>query len=380
MKCPKCGHEQPGTEVCESCGIYFEKYRQSQERPQYQGPASARRSKKKGGGMAWVLVSGIVVVGTLYLTLAGTSDDDVQKSSSQSEIANTSPMAVETIKNSLLKQLNQSHPPGNAIEKARNATVFIETSWGAEGSGFIVSDDCDVITNKHVIELDAERLRRAVYSNPNLYNEMQNAAVAMMQQINDLKREQIKLRVQGGDPKEIDAIGDEIQELQEQLRTFGQDAKVAIDEEIDDQVWKSQDDSITVSLIDGTEFKVDKVTKSENKDLATFRLPAQGCPFIEVASSKSIHQGDQLFTIGSPAGLTYTVTSGIFSGFQTLEEQSVLQTDAPINPGNSGGPLIQKNGQVVGVNTAVMVGAQGIGFAIPIEDVKELMPSWNGRN
>jgi S1-C subfamily serine protease len=63
------------------------------------------------------------------------------------------------------------------------------------------------------------------------------------------------------------------------------------------------------------------------------------------------------------------VTSGIFSGYGELDKHRALQTDAPINPGNSGGPLINEAGQVLGVNTAILSGTQGIGFAIPIEQV-----------
>jgi len=80
---------------------------------------------------------------------------------------------------------------------------------------------------------------------------------------------------------------------------------------------------------------------------------------------------ERLYTVGNPQGLAYTVTSGVFSGERGEGNQRVLQTDAPINPGNSGGPLITASGQVVGINTMVARGMQGIGFAIPIEAVYE---------
>jgi S1-C subfamily serine protease len=84
--------------------------------------------------------------------------------------------------------------------------------------------------------------------------------------------------------------------------------------------------------------------------------------------------GARLYTVGSPLGLAYTVTSGIFSGERQLGTQRLLQTDAPINPGNSGGPLLNEAGMVVGINTMGVRGAQGLGFAIPIEAALQEFP------
>src|SRR5262249_16693519 len=112
-----------------------------------------------------------------------------------------------------------------------------------------------------------------------------------------------------------------------------------------------------------------------NADLALFHVPADGCPYIHATDSGKLQQGERLYTVGSPSGLTYSVTSGIFSGYRELNQQRVLQTDAPINHCNSGGPLITEGGQVVGINTAVLLGTQGIGFAIPIETVYEEFPT-----
>jgi serine protease Do len=98
-------------------------------------------------------------------------------------------------------------------------------------------------------------------------------------------------------------------------------------------------------------------------------LPADHCPHLEPGDSSGLAQGERLYTIGNPSGFAYSVTSGIFSGDRGTGQQRMLQTDAPINPGNSGGPLIRENGQVIGINTLVLRGAQGIGFAIPIEAI-----------
>jgi len=129
--------------------------------------------------------------------------------------------------------------------------------------------------------------------------------------------------------------------------------------------------SYTVVMIDGTEFPMSQVDFADDNDLALFQLPAASCPHVRRASSEKINQGDRLYTIGSPSGLKFTVTSGIFSGYRDFNKHRALQTDAPINPGNSGGPLINEAGQVIGVNTAILSGTQGIGFAIPIEQVYE---------
>jgi serine protease Do len=121
--------------------------------------------------------------------------------------------------------------------------------------------------------------------------------------------------------------------------------------------------------VDGTEFSALHAEYADNRDLALFRLPADHCPHLMPGSSGSLAQGERLYTIGNPSGLAYSVTSGIFSGNRGAGAERFLQTDAPINPGNSGGPLIRENGQVVGINTLVLRGTTGIGFAIPIEAI-----------
>ena len=122
-----------------------------------------------------------------------------------------------------------------------------------------------------------------------------------------------------------------------------------------------------MTLIDGTEFHGLQAQLSDRVDLAMLQLPASNCPHLTAAESARLAQGERLYTIGNPSGLTYSVTSGIFSGDRGSGDQRFLQTDAPINPGNSGGPLITAAGRVVGINTKILSGTEGIGFAIPIE-------------
>lgn len=365
MQCPKCGHQQAGTVECEACGIYFEKYEQAQNRKRTASVSPTHKKNQSSPNKALIYVAGLVVIGVGYFLFAGGQ-------SPEPELASSEPVAPVTEKagsSGIAAKLLKSHPPGNAIEAARNATVFIQTTWGSQGSGFIISEDCRVITNKHVVELDAEQLRAAVYNDPKLQSKVQQAAFALRREINRLQVHRRELYAIEASQDEIDEVEAEIDKLQSELRNLGENVTTAIDEEIDTQVWLTDGNAIMVSLIDGTEFQVHEVIKSEQHDLAKFKLPAEACPYLQAAQTENLNQGDRLYTIGSPAGLTYTVTSGIFSGYRDIEGLKHLQTDAPINPGNSGGPLIQEDGRVIGVNTSVLRGTQGIGFAIPIEVV-----------
>ena len=100
-------------------------------------------------------------------------------------------------------------------------------------------------------------------------------------------------------------------------------------------------------------------------------LDDKTCPIIKPDSHTAVHIGEALYTIGSPVGLKHTVTSGVFSGIIEENNRTYIQTDAPINPGNSGGPLVTKQGHVIGVNTMVLSNTEGIGFAIPMDVVRQ---------
>jgi len=126
---------------------------------------------------------------------------------------------------------------------------------------------------------------------------------------------------------------------------------------------------LNVILIDGSQYTASIAQLSERYDLALLVLPESNCQFIEPGKSNRLRQGDPVYTVGHPVGLRHSVTSGIISGFREHAGVRYIQTDAPINPGNSGGPLIDLNGEVVGVNTMILADTEGIGFAIPIEVV-----------
>lgn len=140
---------------------------------------------------------------------------------------------------------------------------------------------------------------------------------------------------------------------------------------------------IEVRLFDERRFKAKVVGEDPKTDVALLQLESgEDLPALELGDSESLRVGDWVIAIGNPLGLTSTVTAGIASATGRrdipvsgdLKYQDFIQTDASINPGNSGGPLVDLRGRVVGINTLVNSAAQGIGFAIPMNMVKELMP------
>jgi len=126
---------------------------------------------------------------------------------------------------------------------------------------------------------------------------------------------------------------------------------------------------------DGREFVASIVSVDEGKDLAVLQIsPEEKLSFIELGRSNDLMIGETVIAIGNPYGYANTVTSGVVSAvgrdIQVSEGfwlRGLIQTDAPINPGNSGGPLLNVNGYLIGVNTAVRAEAQNIGFAIPVD-------------
>ena len=142
---------------------------------------------------------------------------------------------------------------------------------------------------------------------------------------------------------------------------------------------------ITVALSDGREFPAKIILKDEHSDLAVLRLDAEGVQFptIEFSDSDSLEVGDLVLAIGDPFGVGQTVTSGIVSALARTQVgisdyQFFIQTDAAINPGNSGGALVDMDGRLVGINTAIFSksgGSHGIGFAIPSNLVRLVVQS-----
>lgn len=141
--------------------------------------------------------------------------------------------------------------------------------------------------------------------------------------------------------------------------------------------------AITVTLDDGRGTRAELLGADPILDLAVLRVPVptEGLPVAILGDSDKLRVGEEVLAIGNPLGLEQTLTRGLVSGINRILPVSpmsltlpLIQTDASINPGNSGGPLLDRCGEVIGINTSVLVGAENIGFAVPINIAKGVLP------
>jgi len=141
-------------------------------------------------------------------------------------------------------------------------------------------------------------------------------------------------------------------------------------------------DEVKVSLQDGREFTAKVVGRDPKSDVAVIKIDATDLPAVTMADSDKVEVGDVVLAIGNPFGIGQTVTTGIVSAKDRsnmgLDYEDFIQTDAAINPGNSGGALVDADGRLIGINTAILSrsgGNQGIGFAIPVNLAHDVMAS-----
>lgn len=360
IRCPKCSHEQENEVECEACGLIFRKYKEVQERRKLLVEAPGGEPEKKGAlpRIAYVIFF-VALTSALTYYFTGGKDKPQAVDVKNPAVSVLSVEEGEAVPEE--RKVEQAEIAGTPIEIARNGTVSIETPWG-KGSGFFIADS-KVVTNKHVVLPDRsqiDEIRHKVETRRKLITLEQEKLAEIRRQVNRME--------DGPSRRQLIII---LQEREKEL------AKVLPEQEEAENWLRSMEDQgsttdIKIILVDGNTLSAQSVQTSPGRDLALITVCSSNVPVLRAAPRNSVlHQGDKVYTIGNPVGLRNTVTSGIFSGYRQNEatNEVLLQTDAPINPGNSGGPLIDERGMVHGVNTMIIRGTQGIGFAIPIQTV-----------
>jgi len=376
MKCPKCGHEQQSGEECVACGIIFEKFNQRlqkrKEQTQDPSPAPIHEAAPHSNGTSRHLI--IAMAGATILAIAaavfffttsrpdGTRAPNMEQAliDEEGEFDDATHNALTDDAAGHLAQLLESSSPANSpIEKARNATVYIKSNIGI-GSGFFIDSDCHVLSNRHVIRLMGDDREKLTYEKEELAKLIEKMKDDLQQTVDHYRRIGVPLD-EDNLPQQIAIRAMALQNAQNRLDQI--EVLLAGDAEYYA--------NLEITLVDGSVYDADVVEISETYDLALLRVRGSGCPSLRTAAVGDIRLGSKVFAIGNPSGLRHTVTSGILSGYREKGESRYIQTDAAINPGNSGGPLVDEAGSVLGINTMILKGTEGIGFAIPIDQALE---------
>ncbi len=299
----------------------------------------------------------------------------------------------------LNRYLEEKLRPRNVLEKARNYTVTLKTPIGL-GSGFFIDEKGSIVTNRHLFEGDKNQMEAANQLLKNETARLENfkkdllafaANLMAFERLGDEPRLTQSLKKEDLDAfsrlyKEFDrkdpAFSMNAQRFDAALQDLHQRQEKLdkLKEYLQDLERKASHPPayVTVLLADNTSFEARFIAKSPDHDLALFRLSGYQTPCPEFADVFRIAAGARVYAIGSPMGLSHSVTEGIFSSLRRDSRGAwIIQSTAKVNKGNSGGPLIDEKGRVLGVNTAKMLrpGAEGISLSVSINTVTEAFRS-----
>ena len=259
------------------------------------------------------------------------------------------PEPVVDDEHDLADALERRFQPASAVETSSLAVVKVNSPVGS-GSGFFVTSDGMILTNRHVVKPPDDWARKQEE-----YLELVKA------QLDEMERKLSYPRERYADTRDYDR-GKQL--LRERSLEYRQAKR-----ELEMKRYATQlQSAFEIELKDGTSLSADLVNISTNHDLALLQLKGYRTPFIKRNKSGGPRQTDSVYAIGSPLGIADTITIGTFTGTR----DGLLVTDARILPGNSGGPMVNQNGEAVGVNTFKATAGnnpneRGFGLAIPIE-------------
>lgn len=303
-----------------------------------------------------------------------------QPPKNKSNTAVTTTGAASTVKADLKEDLHQAFKPASKIDEASLSVVTVVTSAGS-GSGFFVTSDGYIVTNRHVVRPttstqaqdtkqrlaewkqrlddfkldlkdDEERLNEmklTIDEDREYMESSQATATHKAQYLRYVKRYNKNKDIHEANVKKYRK---QEREYKKEKSEFGFSSSLS-----------NFSKKFTITLKDGKKLKARLVKVSKDHDLALLKLDNYTTPFLTLSKQRYPKQGTQVFAIGSPFGISDSLTSGIV----TKSSQKALFTDTQILPGNSGGPLIDADGKVLGVNTAVLSAAEnadGLGVAI----------------
>jgi len=292
-------------------------------------------------------------------------------------------------KKNLFAALSKKYPYAGPVQHATLAVVTVQSELGS-GSGFFISENCLLVTNKHVVRpangrrweqtrvaikegsASFARGRLKINNEKELLELERKKLDAFNHYLNGLPEGLEKNRVEG------EYIARQNRYLQNKAYIKSESEKFVVQERLFSQQKSDFNFSSSLSnvaqtfelrLKDNTRIKARLLKVSGTDDLALLTVDNCSSPFLEVASRESVYQGATVYAIGSPLGLHDQLTKGVI----THVASNGIATDAQILPGNSGGPLILENGAVIGVNTLKVANKsalnKGLGIALPIERV-----------